>query len=152
LNQYGDSAWVATISIPLPLFDRKQGAIAEAQSRISKSVEEQKAIENMVAASVAEARQEAESANNEAATLRTSILPAAQLAFSSLEEGYRQGKFDYLQVLDAQRTYFELKGREIDAVLRAYTSIIRIHLLTGAIQETGDMLSMFDEKEVSNEK
>lgn len=152
LNQYGDSAWVATISIPLPLFDRKQGGIAEAQSRISRSVQEQKAIENMVLASMAETRQAAESANKEAETLSASILPSAQSAFSSLEEGYRQGKFDYLQVLDAQRTYFELKGRQIDAVLRTYTSIIRIHLLTGAIQETGDMLSMFDEKESSHEK
>jgi len=152
LNQYGDSAWVATISIPLPLFDKKQGAIAEAQSRISKSVQEQKAIENLVLASLAETRQSAESANKEAATLSASILPSAQIAFSSLEEGYRQGKFDYLQVLDAQRTYFELKGRQIDAMLRTYTSIIRIHLLTGAILETDAMLSMFDEKESSNEK
>jgi cobalt-zinc-cadmium efflux system outer membrane protein len=152
LNQYGGSAWVATLSLPLPLLDRKQGAITEAQNRISKSVQQQKAVEQMVLANWLETRRVAEAAYLEATSLRTSILPSAQSAFSSLEEGYRLGKFEYLQVLDAQRTFFSLKAREIDAALKVCTALIRMNLLTGSIQAEEITLSLLSDKESAHEK
>lgn len=47
--------------------------------------------------------------------LRTNVLPAAQRAFEAATEGYRQGKFGYLEVLDAQRTLFDTRGRYLTA-------------------------------------
>ena len=44
------------------------------------------------------------------------MLPAAQQAFEAVQQGYRQGKFDYLYVLDTQRTLFETQARYIDSV------------------------------------
>ena len=47
------------------------------------------------------------------------MLPGAQSSFDAVSEGYRDGKFDYLKVLDSQRTLFEARGRYIDS-LTAY--------------------------------
>ena len=46
----------------------------------------------------------------EANGLRRTVLPAAEEAFGYAREGYREGKFSFLEVLDAQRTLFETRG------------------------------------------
>jgi cobalt-zinc-cadmium efflux system outer membrane protein len=133
LNQYGGMAWVATVSVPLPWFDKRQGLIAEASARLEKATLERQALENRLKANLALLRREGEAALQETAALAERILPAAQNAFDSLQEGYRQGKFDYLAVLDAQRTYFELKSRHIDAASTALKSLAQFRYLTGKI-------------------
>ena len=47
--------------------------------------------------------------------IQRDVLPAAEEAFQVATEGYRQGKFGFLDVLDAQRTLFETKGQYLDA-------------------------------------
>ena len=48
--------------------------------------------------------------------MRYDVVPAAELAYGAAREGYREGKFGFLEVLDAQRTLFEAKGQYIDAL------------------------------------
>ena len=51
--------------------------------------------------------------------MKSKVLDGAQDVFDASTEGYREGKLDYLNVLDAQRTLFEAKGQYIGA-LSAY--------------------------------
>jgi len=44
------------------------------------------------------------------------VLPGARSAFEATGEGFQQGKFGYLEVLDAQRTFFEAQARYTNAV------------------------------------
>jgi cobalt-zinc-cadmium efflux system outer membrane protein len=48
-------------------------------------------------------------AYGEAVALKTSVLPGAEEAFRFARDGYDAGKFNYLEVLDAQRTLFEAR-------------------------------------------
>jgi outer membrane protein, heavy metal efflux system len=152
LNQYGDSAWVAGITIPLPFFDKRQGAIAEAQQRAEKARHEKRALENTFRSRLAQLHQQVEIALEEAQHLSATILPAALTALERLEEGYRLGKFDFFPVLDAERTYFELKGRHIDAIANLLTLTIEIQGLTGKITDPLALDFLVPSKEHSHEQ
>ena len=57
--------------------------------------------------------------------------PAAGTAFDAASEGYRQGKFGYLDVLDAQRTLFEARGQFIETLTAYHKAVADIEHLIG---------------------
>lgn len=116
LAESEDNAFVLGLAIPLPIFNRNQGAVTEARLRASKAELERQATELRVATSVAESYRALSTAFNEAAALQTSVLPEAQKAFDTISEGYKQGKFGFLDVLDAQRTLFASRGQYLQAL------------------------------------
>jgi outer membrane protein, heavy metal efflux system len=129
LNLEAQEAWVAGASIPLPIFDRRQGAAAEARILIEKSQAEKRAVEWRVRAGMAQAQHALEIARLEVRSLVQTALPAARDAAQAVEEGYRFGKFDFINVLDAQRTNAELQRRYIEAVASGLTAAIEMDRL-----------------------
>ncbi len=121
---------VAGISIPLTVFDKREGAIAEARIRLDQTRSQQRAIELRLRAGLIQARHDYEVATLESKTLTESALPAAREAAAAVEEGYRLGKFDFLNVLDAQRTLAELESKAIDAVASGLKAAIEIQRLS----------------------
>ena len=57
------------------------------------------------------------------------ILPAAKEVFTGAEFGYREGKFGLLDLLDAQRTLFAAKGRQLDALSAYHQARIEVERL-----------------------
>ncbi len=135
LNEYHDGALVAGLSIPLTWNDKRQGVIAEARVRLDQTRALRQAEENRLRAALSQSHQAYEDARQTALTLERDILPAAWSAFETVQEGYRQGKIDYLDVLDAQRTWFELRGSQIEAVAAGLLAAVDIQRLTGGILE-----------------
>jgi cobalt-zinc-cadmium efflux system outer membrane protein len=130
LSQDQKNVLVAGISIPLPVFDKREGAIAEARIRLDQTRSQQRAIELRLRASLIQARHEYEVAMLESKSLAESALPAAREAAAAVEEGYRLGKFDFLNVLDAQRTLAELESKAIDAVASGLKVAIELQRLS----------------------
>jgi cobalt-zinc-cadmium efflux system outer membrane protein len=118
-SETDDSAAVLGLSIPLSVSNRNQGGILKATYLLAKTQESGKAAEIQVLVSLEEASQRLAGTYAEATALKNDVLPGAQSSFDAVSEGYRDGKFDYLQVLDAQRTLFEARGRHIES-LTAY--------------------------------
>ncbi|MDT8443447.1 MAG: TolC family protein [Desulfuromonadales bacterium] len=137
IQETGDNALVAGISIPLPLFDRNQGGIAAARAARSKAREEGRAAYNQAVTSLATSYRDLSAAFLEARTLQDQILPAAGQSFEAAELGYREGKFGFLEVLDAQRTLFEVKGQYIEALAAYHQARVEVERLIGASLETG---------------
>jgi len=104
-----DNAFVVGVSIPIPFFNRNQGGVSEARARIDKAQSEQRAAKVGLATDLSDTWQNLSSAYTEAIGLRNEILPNAQATYESTELGYREGKLDFLQMLDAQRTLFTVK-------------------------------------------
>lgn len=129
LHLDSQQVWTAGISIPIPIFDKRQGAIAEARVRLEQSRLEATAIAWRVRAALVQARHEQDIARREATSLRDDALPAAREAAAAVEEGYRLGKFEFLNVLDAQRTYAELQGKYIEAVASGLKAAIDVDRL-----------------------
>ena len=131
IRELGETALAAGISIPLPLFDRNQGAVREAKYRLRQGEEAQKAAQVEARRMLAEAYGGLASAYTEVTTLRQDVLPAAQETFTATEEGYLEGKFDLLMVLDAQRTLFETTNQYIDALAAYHIARAEVERLIG---------------------
>jgi cobalt-zinc-cadmium efflux system outer membrane protein len=119
LSSSDDTAIMAAVSVPIPVFDRNQGARAAARSDLRKAEHERRAVHARLSAALASAYQELAARFDEVTSLRDEIVPGAEEAFEQVRRGYRQGLFRNVDVLDAQRRLFELRLREIEA-LRAY--------------------------------
>ena len=130
-RETGDNALVMSVSMPLPVFDHNQGGFLEARYQLAKSEEERRAAEIQGRASLAEAYAALSSAFGEATTLKNEVLPGAQRAFDAASEGYRQGKFGFLDVLDAQRTLFEARGRYLEALVAYHQAVAEVERLIG---------------------
>ena len=137
-NGTNDNAFVAGISIPLPLSDRNQGAREEARVRFSQTMREKQAMEVRLAADLAQVYSRLQNVYQEATALRDQILPEAQRAFETINEGYLQGRFNFLDVLDAQRTLFEARGQYLRALADFHTNTAEIERLIAQGIHTGE--------------
>jgi cobalt-zinc-cadmium efflux system outer membrane protein len=130
-NESKAQAFLFGVSLPLPVFDRNQGKNLEARYQLAKAEEERRAAAVSVYTSLAETYAELSAALTEASTLRDEVLPGAQSAFDAISEGYRQGKFQFLEVLDAQRTLFEVRGQYIEALATYHKAVAALERLIG---------------------
>jgi cobalt-zinc-cadmium efflux system outer membrane protein len=131
LNETDDNTVVIGVSIPLPLFNRNQGSIVEARHRLAKAEAERRAAEVRVTSTLSDAYKALATAHAEAVGLRVNVIPAAQSAFEGINEGYRMGKFGYLDVLDAQRTLFDARARYLQAVTDYHRAVAEVERLIG---------------------
>jgi cobalt-zinc-cadmium efflux system outer membrane protein len=127
-----DNSLVLGFSLPLPLFDRNQGGIAKAQHMISKASDRRRAADVSVLASLTQSHEKASAARDEIMTLQKDVLPQATDIYAKTQRGYGQGKLEYLDVLDAQRTLFEARTSYLDALARFHKAVVDIERLTGA--------------------
>ena len=130
-NEVNDTAFVMGISIPIPIFDTNQGATLEARDRLSKSKEEARTVWLRVVNNLAETYQRLSRAHMEATDLAEHVLPGAKAAFKASEEGFRHGKFNYLDMLDAQRTLVSMNLRHINALFAYQEARTRVERLIG---------------------
>jgi cobalt-zinc-cadmium efflux system outer membrane protein len=130
-NETDDAAMAMSLSIPIPLMDRNQGARRAARFDLRKALEERRAVEIEVRKSLAEAHEALAAAYGELELLRRDALPGAQAALDAVGEGYRLGKLDYLDVLDSQRTFFNTRQLEIEALVAYHKAVADLERLTG---------------------
>jgi outer membrane protein, heavy metal efflux system len=130
-EESSDNAFIVEFSIPLQLFDRNQGAIAEARHRVAKAKAEQRAMQLKLNAALATGYTRLANAHSQVTSLKTKILPGARTAFEAVNEGYRFGKFGYLEVLDSQRTWFNARSQFLDALAEYHKAVADVERLTG---------------------
>ncbi|QPJ64213.1 MAG: TolC family protein [Candidatus Nitrohelix vancouverensis] len=149
VEETDDSAVVFGFSIPLQLFDRNQGGVAEARIRYAQAGERRKAAELQVYQTFQEAYQSLYYAHSFASALQVKILPAAQKAFDAISEGYKYGKFGLLDVLDSQRTLFDTKAQYLDAVAEYHKASAELKHLTDSFTISSDELGKESVEETS---
>ena len=126
-----DNAVVFGLAVPLPVSDRNQGGRLEATYNLAKAKEEHRAAQTGIQVELADACRSASNAYAETVELERNVLPSAQSVFEASKEGYSQGKLDYLNLLDAQRTLFEAKVQFIDALVLYHNAIADVERLIG---------------------
>ena len=121
------------LSIPIPVFDRNQGHVQEAVSREYKAQDELAALKNQLEVNLSSQLQRLGAAKQAAESIRTDILPSAQSAFDAANKGFSAGKFNFLEVLDAQRTLVQTKSQYISALSEAHQSVAEIERILGDV-------------------
>jgi len=117
--------------LPLPLFDRKQGAIAEARALLEKSAAQRQAAETRLLAMLFGLHEQLLQAASEMEAIEADILPQAEEALTISQQGFVQGRFSFLELLDAQRTLTEVRREQIDAAASYHRVVVEIEALTG---------------------
>ena len=125
------------VGLPLPLFNRNQGNICRAQAELIAAENEVQRTELALRRRLATAFQRYD---NEAGKYATSILRNAQDSLEQVRAGLKQGKFDYLTLLTAQRTYFRVNLAYLEALLELRASGVAIDglLLEGGLDQTAN--------------
>jgi cobalt-zinc-cadmium efflux system outer membrane protein len=106
-NQSND--WNVGLSVPIPLWNKNQGNILAARSRIGEARSEVKRTENELIGKVATAVGTYAAARERATKYKTAILPRAEETYQLSLKAYQGGQFEYLRVLQAQRAVGEAR-------------------------------------------
>jgi cobalt-zinc-cadmium efflux system outer membrane protein len=130
-DQLGKRQTVLGLSVPLPLFNRNADALRAALLRTDKAREELAAAEISASSALTAACTRYETARNEATLLRRDVVPNARLAYELTLKGFEYGKFSFLEVLDAQRTWFQAQSRQWTSTLEAYRALADIERIAG---------------------
>jgi cobalt-zinc-cadmium efflux system outer membrane protein len=130
-NETDDNAIVFGVAIPLPVSDRNQGGRMEAVANLSKSHEAQRAARIEILNQFNHVYNELSISLTKTKELHALILPGAEEVFNASREAYKEGKVDYLNVLDAQRTYFEVRMQYIDVLAAYHNAVADMECLIG---------------------
>ncbi|MBE0704809.1 MAG: TolC family protein, partial [Afipia sp.] len=127
----GDNAVRLGISIPIPVFDQNQGNILSAQESLAKAAAERAANKATLVVLAGRAYDSLEGSLRELAILRKSAIPKAEAAAEAIVDGYGQGRFTLLEVLDAQGTLAQARLREQEALQNFHIAVATIEGLVG---------------------
>ena len=98
---------VAGVSLPLPLWDRRSGAVAASEAETRRRDAELIAIRRQITREVREAAEGLRSVQHQLGTLNATLQAVAQSALRSAQVAYAEGELTLLEWLDTVRAYYE---------------------------------------------
>jgi cobalt-zinc-cadmium efflux system outer membrane protein len=130
-NELDRNQTLVGISIPLPLFNRNQGNLHEALVQADQAGERYAATQIRIRSELQHESTQLAVSRTSAQTLKTIVLPGATQAYDAARKGFEAGKTGFLDVLDSQRTLFQLRIRYLTVLANAYQAAIAIDLMLG---------------------
>ena len=124
------------LSLPLPTINRNQGNIRRARAEIGAAQLAQERTELSLANRLAEILQRYQTARIRAERLTERILPTAEENLELSRQAFEVGETDYLQLLTAQRTLFQVRLDALAATAEARqaAALIDGFLLEGSLE------------------
>lgn len=132
LDVPGEQALVA-LKVPLPIFNRNQGNLQEALRREDKAAEELQATQTALAATALQTLENVSARRRDADLLRTEVVPGARSTYEAATIGFENGKFSFLEVLDAQRTLIAAKSQYLIALANFHRAQAELESLIGEL-------------------
>ena len=130
-QETGGWAWVGGVSMPLPIFDRNQGARRAAEFELERTRHEVAARQVALEGRLSRILERLRAAGEEARSYEREIMPASTEAFEAISLGFREGKFGFLEVLDAQRSLFEATLLHLESRQRYAAARTELERLVG---------------------
>lgn len=134
----GESALIAGVSVALPLFDRNRNAAAAARYRADAARVSARGVEARLLSEQRSAVVRLKAAETRLGLLRDEALPAAQQAFDAALQGYRIGRFDLDQTINARSALVETQLALIAAERERNRASLTLRSLIGAYPFTGE--------------
>ncbi|MHB8901939.1 MAG: TolC family protein [Thermoguttaceae bacterium] len=124
------------VAAPLRIYDRNQGNIVAAEAELIAATREVERLELELFHRFAEAFEGYANANRQVELYRSKVLGNARESLQLTETGYREGEFDYLRLLTAQRTYFSANLEYLAALRELWQRSISLDglMLAGGLQ------------------
>ena len=119
----GRDALALSVGVTVPLWRDKQAAqIQEAQIERRRAETELAAFRLEVRTRLADLQQRIERQRRQLSLLDETLLPKAETALETSLSGYRTGQNDFLDLLDAERTLFQLRLQRASVFARLLTT------------------------------
>jgi cobalt-zinc-cadmium efflux system outer membrane protein len=115
------------MGVRLPLFDRNQGTIRQAQGELMRAQAEVTRVELTLRRRFADAYHRYEVALDSVKDFEDSTLPAARKAFEAYQDYFKKRRATWPQVLVAERTYFQLQQEYISALAELRRAEVEIN-------------------------
>jgi cobalt-zinc-cadmium efflux system outer membrane protein len=124
------------ISVPLPVFNRNQGGIRQAQAQIAAAQADVARMELLLQQRLGKAFEPYRNARVQTEAYGTRILPDAKRSLDIAVKSYEAGEVGFLGLLNVQRTYFQTQVAYLEALrqLRDSAESIEGLLLTDSLQ------------------
>ncbi len=123
LNRQG----LLTLSVPLPLLNRRQGDLQRARAELKKEEASVELTRRRIEKEVATAYQQVQASRRVTETYAGRILPDQDRNFRLLREGYDLGQFTLTDVLVGQREFIEAREPYLDAAASLNASIAELY-------------------------
>lgn len=121
-----ENALVLSVSTPIPLFNRNQGKIFAAEAEYTSVLKDLSTLRlelnQKLYANYLDAQQNSEESNKVSITL----LPFAQRAANLAEQGYKKGRYTYIELSNVMRTLFHEEKHYQEAHARLDKAVINI--------------------------
>jgi outer membrane protein, heavy metal efflux system len=132
IESMNDDSFVFQFSVPLNIFDRNQGARKEASILSDKVALDETTSRLRLKTALFGLFQEAKHAMTQLELMKKEIIPQAKKSLRIAQDGYDQGRFSYLDLLDAQRTLLDVLHENIEAAYSLHSYSNSIERLLGA--------------------
>jgi cobalt-zinc-cadmium efflux system outer membrane protein len=124
------------VAVPLPIFNRNQGGIAQAEAAVVAAEREVQRVELDLQNRLATVFQRYSVARQQVEIYTESIIPDARESLKLTSTGYREGEFSYLDLLVAQTTYFDVSLSSLERLKELWDSSVQLDglLLSGGLE------------------
>lgn len=119
-QEAGRNQIVFGVSIPLPLFDTNAGNQMEALRKVDQAEQLRQEAFLQLRMQAFSALQQQTSSYQQVRQLRDQVIPSAQSAYDLASRGFALGRFNFLDVLDTQRTLVDAQRQLLDQLMAAH--------------------------------
>lgn len=119
------------VSVPLPLFDRKQAEIMQLSSRKDQAGHEYHSLELQIRQEVGDALRAYEAATAEVAVFEQAVLERATENFQLIEVAYQEGKMNLLQLVVVQNDLINAQLSYVDSLAASWQARVALERATG---------------------
>ena len=116
-----------SVSVPLPMFNKNQGLLAEADAMEGQAQARIEALRLGIASEVAMAHADATRLQSSLRQYDKDMLPISASNVALAQQGYRQGLVPVLEVVQAQRQQAQLNGNYLDMLDQYLQALVRLH-------------------------
>jgi cobalt-zinc-cadmium efflux system outer membrane protein len=133
LNEIDDTAFVLAASVPLGMGRRARPEIDEARARLQREALNYAERKLALDATLYALHQQLLQTRLEVESLSGRIIPAADTALRDYQQGYRAGRYSFLELADAQRVLLDARRELISTAADHHRFRIEVDRLTGGI-------------------
>lgn len=129
-----------SIGVRIPLFDRNQGTIRQAQEELRRAQADVRRVELLLRQRFADALSRYETARESVDDFREASLPRARKAYESMVKNFKARRAAWPQVQVSRRTYFQLQEeyvRDLVTLRKAEVELTGLLLVDGLTEPPG---------------
>lgn len=132
----GEQALTFEVAMPLGVSNRNQGEIAAARADLERLGRERTVTRLELFTELYRLYQQLQQARRTVDVLHRQALPEAGQALEQVRQGYRGGRFSYLQWVEARRQRLAVEREAVEAAVTFHRTVLALEQLTGVALTT----------------